>query len=226
MKKNQIPLSILLAGLISAGFLIGCQNRAVDDIKANDIHIDLFMNENVQVKNGLPVVAVLDIVLTTDWSVLKEAATEKAHIEASHQEKMENGLLQNGFLLVDRSRLKALLQERSFAEKGITDNSRTIGKLLGADIVVSGIISLCQYENDTPECKGGRMGFWEIIITGIFVETGEVAFKAIIHHQFCSSSKEKYAYNLSQAENEIYNRLGERLKPILGERRQTPIKTE
>lgn len=220
MNTHILPIACLFF-LFFTGFLSGCRQLPDDDINADKINLSLYVNKNVPIQNDYPVVAVLEILVTSGGFGEKKDAPEKIHIEASNTERLENGLLQSGFQLVDRSRIDSILIEQNFRDKEMPDKDfREIGKLLGADIVVLGIVTLCQYSEFDSYCQGGLTGVLEVIIKGICVETGEIAFMGVMDNRYCCSTLAKYPYNMGLVEKEMYTRLGKKLKPLLNSKKR------
>jgi hypothetical protein len=80
-----------------------------------------------------------------------------------------------------------------------------LGKMLAADIIVTGSIPLWSYHEKI------KKGYIEILIKGIVVETGEIAFKASFSTQI-NTSGDEFRFQMAQLETKIYKIFGENME--------------
>ncbi len=186
--------------LIAAIFMMSLAVHAEDAIQT-----EIFFSKKIKLTQKTRV-AVVPFELTAGWAGAPSEAMTKKSVESKNTEKFELALLQSGVSVVERNKLDSVLAELSLTQSGLTDaNSMKVGKVLAADIIVTGTIPLWSYHDNI------KKGFFEVLIKGIVVETGEVAFKASFSTQIPATNDE-FRFQMAQLETKVYRIFGENME--------------
>jgi hypothetical protein len=195
MKRTTLIAAILMMSVI---------------VHAGDaIQTEIFFSKKIKLTQKTRV-AVVPFELTVSWAASPSEAAVKKSVESKNTEKFELALLQSGVTVIERNKLDKVLAELSINQSGLTDeNSMKVGKMLAADIIVTGNIPLWSYHDKI------KKGFIEILIKGIVVETGEIAFKASFSTQI-DTTNDEFRFQMAQLETKIYAIFGENMEKKVG----------
>ena len=188
---------ILLLGM----YLIGSPIHATENGKINS---EIYFDKETKISPNISF-AVLPFELTAPW-INANTAVQKRNVELINTEKMETCLLGAGVKVIERRKIEGVLHEQALSKTGITqDSSIDTGKLLSADVIVTGVIPARGYN------KYANTGRLELLIKGVDVNTGEIVFKASLDSRFDTSERD-FLHDMGQLENQAYKLLENRIK--------------
>ncbi len=172
------------------------------------INSDIYFNKKIRITQNTRF-AVLPFELTASWAQLPSETSTKKNVESKNTEKFELSLLNAGVTVIERNRLDKVVSEQALSKTGLTESdSIKLGKVLSADIVVLGTISMWTFHDKTNK------GFIEILIKGIAVETGEIVFKTAFDSKI-TTTYDDFRYDMAQLETKSYKILGDKIKEVI-----------